>query len=147
MADLPASIVTVAFGTAMDQATGVIAGQVEQRAARLPDASDTPLAEHVITTVEVDSQNRFAVGTISFDSSADERTGIPQDLKALLVEYGHRMIGHEPNKEQIAGPNTPGGEVVPHPFLRPAVEDSWEQAVRVFGETLIDGLSGIVETS
>lgn len=147
LAELPKAMVTVAFGAALDQAGGVIAGQVAGRAARLNDASDTPLSEHVTVQVQVDTDNRGGIAIVGFDSSQDERTGIPQDLKAFLVEFGHRMVGHKPGRKQLAGPATPGGYVVPQPFMRPALEDSWEQAVRVFAEALIDGLSGIAEKS
>lgn len=147
LAELPKAMVTVAFGTALDQAGGVIAGHVAGRAARLNDASDTPLSEHVTVQVRVDVDNRGGIAIVGFDQSQDERTGIPQDLKAFLVEFGHRMIGHKPGLKELVGPNTPGGAVIARPFMRPALEDSWEGAVRVFAETLIDGLSGIAEKS
>ena len=129
------------FAKALDRAAGVIQAEVQTRAEALPEASQTPLSEHVIVKVEVDTNKGGGIALVGFDSSQDERTGVPQDLKALWVEYGHQMIGHKPAKRPLKGPLTPDGVVVPHPFMRPAVEAVADQAIQVFGETLIEGLS------
>jgi hypothetical protein len=134
--ELPVEIVTVGFAKALNASAGVIAGAVETIAAGMPEYSDTPLSEHVVINVEVDGNRRGGTATVGFDKSADERTGIPQDLKAYLVEYGHLMVTHKPDKKVV-------GIVHPKPFMRPAFEASADRAVEVFAETLIDSLSEV----
>ena len=51
--------------------------------------------------------------------------------KAQWVEYGHRMIGHEPDEKDL-------GVVRAHPFMRLAFEDSGEAAIAAFTERLIE---------
>lgn len=134
--ELPAKVVVTSYAKALDRAAGVIAAEVTARAEALPESgSDTPLSEHVITKTEVDTNQRGGAAAVGFDSSQDDRTGIPQDLKALLVEMGHRMLTHQPGKKEV-------GHVAPHPFVRPAFEATADKAIEVFAETLIDGLSG-----
>jgi HK97 gp10 family phage protein len=122
-------IVIRSYARALDRAAGIIAAEVERRAETLPEVSDTPLHEHVTVKTEVDTQKRGGISRISFDQTPDARTGIPQDLKALFVEAGHKLIGHHPGDKNI-------GQVTAHPFMRPAFEASREKAVSVFAATL-----------
>jgi hypothetical protein len=139
LSELPTSVVVKGFAKALDKGAGVIAAEVSARAETLDESgSQTRLFEHVTVNVEVDTAKRGGVGTVSFDKSLDERTGIPQDLKAYLVEFGHRMVTHKPGKKEV-------GHVPAKPFLREAFEASADRAVEVFGETLIDSLSEIGE--
>lgn len=55
--------------------------------------------------------------------------GKKQGYKAGWVEYGHRMIGHKPEKKDL-------GKVEPHPFMRPAAAVAEEPAV----EACVDGM-------
>jgi hypothetical protein len=135
--DLPAKVVVLGFARALDKAAGVIAAEVEARAEGLDESSSqTRLSEHVIVKVEVDTAKNGGVAYVGFDKTQDERTGIPQDAKALMVEYGHRMVTHKPGKRQV-------GTVQPRPFMRPAAAASENRATEVFGETLVDSLSGV----
>ena len=134
--ELPAQIVVRSFARALDRAAGVIAAEVELRAEGLGESgSDTPLSEHVVTKTEVDTGKRGGVASVGFDTSRDERSGLPQDTKAMLVEFGHQQVTHRPKKKAV-------GRVPPHPFMRPAFQASGDKAIEVFAATLIEGLSG-----
>jgi hypothetical protein len=135
------TLVIKTFAKALDRASGVMAAEVELRAEGHPDSgSDTRLAEHVIIKTEIDTRARGGVSTVGYDSSLDERTGIPQDLKGYLVEYGHRMVTHKPEKKEV-------GHVPAYPIMRPAFDSSADNAIEVFAETVIDGLSEIEKTT
>jgi HK97 gp10 family phage protein len=136
LADLPAQIVTKAYARALDRAAGVIAAEVEERA---PERDDGLLKDSIVVSVEVATDRRGATATVGYSGAQDE-SGYPADLLALWTEYGHRMIGHQPGKKPLAGPNTPDGLVVPHPFMRPAFEASSERAIEVFQEVLVEEL-------
>jgi hypothetical protein len=133
MRDLAPYLVVRSFARALDRGAGVIAAEIEQRAEQIHDGSETPLSEHVITRVQVDTQKNGGVATVGFDSSIDERSGITQDLKAMLVELGHRQVTHRPKKREV-------GHVPAHPFVRPAFDLAGDRAVQVFGETLAEEL-------
>lgn len=130
--ELPKELVIGTFAKALDRSAGVIAAELEARATALPDTdTDTPLSEHVITSVEVDAGGRGGVAHIGFDQTTDERTGKPQDKKALWVEFGHEMVTHD-------GKNI--GHVPAHPFVRPAFDASAEKATEVFQEAMLENL-------
>jgi hypothetical protein len=65
------------------------------------------------------------------------------------LEYGHKMIGHKPEKRQLYGPRTPEGFVVPggveraYPFMRTAVDEVGEQAISAFVEAINDVMDRI----
>jgi hypothetical protein len=128
-------IVARSYAIALDRAAGVIQAEVAARAEMLDESgSETRLADHTRVQVEVDTAKRGGIAKVGFDSTIDARTGIPQDMKALLVEAGHRAVTHKPGKEEV-------GHVPAHPFMRPAFEAAADRAIAVFGETLADTLS------
>ena len=130
-------IVAASYAKALDRAGGVFAAAIQERAEGLDESgSDTPLSEHVVVTVEVDTQKRGGIATVGFDSTQDARTGIPQDLKAFLVEFGHRLVSHKPDKKEV-------GHVPAHPFVGPAFDQSADKAVEVFAETLKETLASL----
>jgi hypothetical protein len=53
---------------------------------------------------------------------------------ANFVEYGHVMLSHA--GKTLTGPKTPGGFVKAYPFIRPAVDGCWEQAIDVFTDSM-----------
>lgn len=83
---------------------------------------------------------------IAITIDADVRGGIAQvgfgeqGYKANFVEYGHRMIGHKPEKKDL-------GAVEPHPFLRPAAAACQEAAVDAFVEGFLGEMAaaGVVD--
>lgn len=125
------TIVIKSYAHALNRAAGVIAGEVQLRAEALPEASDTPLHEHVKVQTEIDTNAKGGISKIGFDSTPDERTGKPQDSKALWVEAGHRLTSHD--GKQI-------GHVPAHPFMRPAFEAAADRAIGVFAATLNEEL-------
>lgn len=134
-------IAAASFAKALDRAAGVFAAEVELRASALvgESGSGTPLAEHVITSVEVDAQGRGGRAQVGFDSSQDERTGKPQDLKALWVEYGHIQLTHKGDAP------VKGKKFVPaEPFMRPAFEAAARPALEVFTEAIAESLDSLV---
>jgi len=52
---------------------------------------------------------------------------------ARMVEYGHRMIGHNPKKRSL-------GAVSPHPFMGPVVAETADAAVDAFAKSIADSL-------
>jgi hypothetical protein len=60
------------------------------------------------------------------------------DYIAYWLEYGHRMIGHKPEKKQLFGPNTPDGNVKPYPIFRPAADECFEAAVQAFADSIAE---------
>jgi hypothetical protein len=77
---------------------------------------------------------------VAITLNADSKGGVAQIGFGKLgniagwVEYGHRLIGHLPKLRQI-------GQVVAHPFMRPAVADAAEEAIQAFADTLAEELS------
>lgn len=61
-----------------------------------------------------------------------------QNYKANWIEWGHRMIGHKPQKKQLYGPRTPDGNVRPFPFIRPGAEAAAQRAVDAFVQSMIE---------
>lgn len=98
-------------------------GQVieEHMAGRVPDKTGDLLSD-LGTTITLDSDFRGGIAQVGFTSA--------QAHKAGWVEYGHRMVSHEPDKAEI-------GQVQPHPFMRPAADASAEEAVEAFTETVM----------
>jgi HK97 gp10 family phage protein len=129
--EMPSLVVAKAFHAALDRAAGVMAAEVEIRA---PLGEEGLLPESIITPVEVDVQKRGGQAAVGFSSAQDPRTGVPEDVKAAWVEYGHRQVTHRPGHEQV-------GYVLPHPFMRPAFDSSANKAIEVFAQALAENLS------
>lgn len=94
------------------------AGRVieEYMAGRTPDKTGELLANLDIS-VTLDSDFRGGYAEIGFSGE--------QGHVARFVEFGHRMVGHKPDKKLL-------GQVEPHPFMRPAADASAEEALDVF---------------
>lgn len=58
---------------------------------------------------------------------------IASDPTAHLVEYGHRLLSHKPSLKEI-------GEVEPHPFMRPALDEGADEALAFAEEYARDRL-------
>jgi HK97 gp10 family phage protein len=81
------------------------------------------LKAHLKATVRINSNTKSGTATIGFGQAG---------WKARLVEYGHREIGHEPNKTDL-------GKTVPaHPFMRPALEQAADAAVQAFADSILE---------
>jgi hypothetical protein len=80
------------------------------------------------TIVKLDSQLRGGIAGATYGN-----------LSYLVnwLEYGHRMIGHKPDKKQLHGPRTPQGEVKPFPWVRDVFDRKADEAVDAFANSLI----------
>ena len=130
----PKAVAAKALLKSLDRAAGVVAAEVE---ARTPEGETGLLKESVTTSVEIDAEGRGGRAAVTFKKTPSERTGKPQDLIALWVEYGHQQTSH-------SGSGT-GKHVPAHPFMRPAAEVSAPRAIEVFAETLAESLDVIEE--
>jgi HK97 gp10 family phage protein len=115
---LPARIVKGAFGQAL--AAGAIP-IVEALETRTP--VDTGLLkESIQSEISISSEGKGGSLAVGFGK---------QGQIARLVEVGHRAVGHKPNK-------TDTGKVVqPHPFMRPALAASQQEAIEAFKTRLL----------
>lgn len=120
---LPKHVVASGFLKAGQAAGKVIKDAV---AARTPEKTGDMKAA-LMMEVELDSDFRGVNVEIGFGK---------QGYKANFVEYGHRMVGHQPEQKDL-------GTVEPHPFMRPAAEVSAEGAIDMFSETLMEELTSI----
>lgn len=79
------------------------------------------LKDAIVREIELDSRFRGGAFAIGFGS---------EGFRALWVEYGHRMIGHLPDKKKLE-PDVP-----PHPFMRRAFDDCADACIAAFANTL-----------
>lgn len=65
-----------------------------------------------------------------------------QGYKAGWIEYGHRMIGHKPEKKDL-------GRVEAHPFMRPAAAVAEEAAVEACVDAMLEEFTaaGVVDAA
>lgn len=128
--NLPPIIVKAAFRAALEAAVAVVINAMRPRIPRsnpsgiaAQSASEAsrhprPLSEAVIQRVQVEAEG--GTGTIGF---ASDQGNIP-----LWLEEGHKQVTHKPALKEV-------GFVDPRPFMGPAVDASWEEAVDAFTET------------
>lgn len=69
-------------------------------------------------TVEINIDTQLRGGEVRVGYGAEGH-------KALWVEYGHRMVGHKPDKRFL-------GIVQPHPWMRPAFASAADRAIDAF---------------
>lgn len=84
------------------------------------------LKEHLMSDVALDANGRGGDAQIGYGK---------QGYVARMVEYGHRMVGHKPKKEDT------GKIVAAHPFMRPAAAESGEAAIEAFGKSLEESMA------
>jgi HK97 gp10 family phage protein len=69
--------------------------------------------------------------TVHNDASGEANVGFGrQDYVARFVEFGHRIVGHKPNKKDT------GKHVPARPFIRPAFDASKDKAVETFADVI-----------
>lgn len=120
---VPKETVKVAFSRALAAAAVPI---VETLNATTPEDTGE-LVDHLRTDIAISADGKGGKASINFGD---------QGYIANFVEYGHRMVGHEPDLKDL-------GNVKPHPFMRPAASSAAEAAVEEFErslrETLVTG--------
>ncbi len=118
----PKQIVKAAFARALAAAAALVASELD---ARTPKHTGD-LRAHLVTDIAIDAEGRGGTAQVGFGK---------EGWKARLVETGHRMIGHQPDKKDL-------GVVAPHPFMGPAAIASADEATEAFAETLSESLQG-----
>lgn len=83
------------------------------------------LVDSIVIETEVDAEGRGVVVHVGFGNMG---------YVANFVEYGHRMVGHKPDKKQL-------GMVQPKPFMRPAAAVAAEAAIDAF----LTAIKGVID--
>lgn len=102
-------ILAAAIDLIRDEAARILHSGIVALGGRLPLATKYPDAMHVeqVLTTQQGKSNRIA--------SAWTKVLTKFAPQAIWLEFGHRMVGHKPNKADT------GKFVSPRPFFRPAV--------------------------
>lgn len=120
LTEAPRLVVATAYVKAMTSAVLIIEAEIwaqcPEREENERDEDSLHLREAIMHIIEVDSRFRGVHAQIGFG---------PEGHKALWVEYGHRMVGHKPDKKLL-------GQVLPHPFIRRAFDSAAPRALAAF---------------
>lgn len=131
LTEAPKIIVATAYVKAMTAAVRIIEGALwelcPEREENARDEDKIHVRESIMDMIEIDSRFRGAAAAIGFGNMSHV---------ALWLEYGHRMVGHLPNKKQL-------GTVAPHPFIRRAFDESADAAIAAFANVLESELRNI----
>jgi len=119
---MPTRLVKNAFARALAAASVPVAQSV---LARTPVQTGA-LKQHLLTDIAVSAEGKGGTAKVGFGKFGHI---------ARFVEYGHREIGHKPDKKEL-------GTVSPKPFMRPAVETSAEASIEAFAESIRDSVNG-----
>ena len=85
------------------------------------------LLEHLGISVKVEGKD------------GEAQIGFPgMSYLAHWLEYGHNEVGHAPQHKLL-------GEYPPHPFMRPAEEESAQAAVEAFKESVDSSIDRLAE--
>jgi HK97 gp10 family phage protein len=116
LSQLPTRLVRGVYGKAL---TAAVLPVVEALEPRIP-VEHGDLKEALASDIAIDADGKGGVAQIGFGK---------EGWKARLVEFGHRMIGHKPERKDL-------GEVQQHPFMRPAAAVSAEASIDAFSASL-----------
>lgn len=121
LGEVPARLARQVFRRALGAAAVPVTAALKPRIPKLTG----DLAAHLETNIYVHDDGLTGVASINFGE---------QGWKARLLETGHRMIGHAPNK-------TDKGEMVkPEPFMGPATSASADAAIEAFADSVREQL-------
>lgn len=130
LAEAPKTIVMAGFAKALRAGINVIAAELysatPERDEGMRDENEPHLKDRLDTEVIVDTQGRGGYAGVGFGKETH---------RANWVEYGHRMVGHRPDKKHL-------GFVPPHPFIRPTFDKTADKAIEAFAESI----KGTIET-
>lgn len=84
------------------------------------------LRDSIVADVQIDSRLRGGRVQVGFG---------PMGYVAYFVEWGHRMVGHEPGKKEE-------GYVKAHPFMRAAFDRTADRAIEAFIGGMESGIKG-----
>ena len=141
---LPKNIVALGFLKGLEAAAVVLQEEVDRRTPIRLEISGGDLVvaggslkSAIMHTITLDSQYRGGFADVGFGK---------QGWKANLVEYGHIMRGHKPDKKLLRVRTSGTFRVPAYPFMRPAVEFASERCTQVFADTLKDFIDVYVNT-
>lgn len=122
----PRNVVARGFLRAAQAGTSVIADELERNTPIKEEDTGGKLdkgelRESVMIDTELDSQFRGVSSDVGFGKNG---------YVAYWLEYGHRIVGHKPNKKDT------GKEVAAKPFVRQSADASAEAAIDAFTESL-----------
>lgn len=108
---------------------------------RIPVRTGELLAD-LDVEVALDADSRGGYAAVGFSHGGSAERGLGQDYVARFLEYGHRMVGHKPDKKVL-------GKVEPYPFMRLAAEAAVEEAVEAFANAVMEALEreGLVDAA
>lgn len=123
--DAPKLIVARGFVNALSAGGNVIAEVLEKNTpvkeedtGGLLDRGE--LRESVMVEVNLDEDLHGGVARVGFGKNGPV---------AYWIEYGHRMVGHEPKRKML-------GLVAADPFMRPSTDEAAEPAIEAFAQSL-----------
>lgn len=117
---MPKRMVKTSFAKALAAAAVPVSQALAVRAAKHRVTGE--MIAHQVSEIEVDAEGKGGRVSIGFGN---------QGYKARLVEFGHRMVTHEPKHVEV-------GLVMPQPFMRPAAADAAEASVEAFDNSLTE---------
>jgi len=137
LTEVPKVVVARGFVKALEASINVFATELEFKTpVQLKEEGGELIVEggdlkgSIKTQVRLDSALRGGTAGVGYGS----RTYI-----ANWVEYGHRAVGHKPDKKLLKI-----GRVKAHPFIRPTFDAKANAAVEAFGDTLVNVLRGVL---
>jgi hypothetical protein len=124
--------------TALDRISDAMAHEVIQPALL---AAGVPVLKALSTKTPVRTGDLLKHMSMSLKGEGkdwDLQIGFPGAAqKVRWLEYGHHEVGHAPDHKEL-------GEATPHPFMRPALEESVDAALEAFKDSVdksIDALA------
>lgn len=131
---LPVLVVKVTFRESLKAACEVLMAAIRPRIPEpplKPRKGSSPLSTALQYRTQVDPEGRGGSASIGFGK---------QGPLANWLETGHRMVGHRPKLKML-------GFVRPFPFLRPAFQASYQEAIDAFRRKFLEiakaGIAGI----
>ena len=124
LAEMPKHVVVSGFAKALNAGATVIEQtlQVLTPESELDRDDGQHMVDSLVIDVQVDSNGRGGYAEVGYGK---------QGYKANLVEYGHVMVTHKNQGSREVG------FVPPHPFMRPAFEQSSDAAIAAVQESIL----------
>lgn len=126
LAEAPRVVVASGFLKAASAAGSVIQERLLEATPERDEGErnedDAHLIDSSVVEITLDSRYRGVQVKVGFGKLGH---------RALWVEYGHVLLGHKPGKKRL-------GDVLAHPFMRPAADASAESAIAAFANSLAE---------
>lgn len=123
--EAPKHIVVTGYARALNAAAQVIARELHYRTPERNEGDrneeEAHLIDSIVVDVQVDANGQGGRAQVGFGK---------EGWKANLIEYGHEMIGHLPNKKNLGRP------VPANPFMRRTTDAAAEEAIQAFQDSI-----------